>query len=87
MEDLFEVATIATINHIERRDKGSQVIVQGAERVRLRPVAHHGDYLEAEYERLPHISLEEVGADAAHVDALLRENLELSKRIAHPLQR
>ena len=82
-EDLFEVATIATINHIERRDKGSQVIVQGAERVRLRPVAHHGDYLEAEYERLPHISLEEVGADAAHVDALLRENLELSKRIAH----
>ena len=82
-EDLFEIATISTINHIERREKGSQVIVQGAERVRLRPTEHNGAYLEAEYERLPHINLDEVGEDAAHVDALLRENLELSKRIAH----
>ncbi len=82
-EDLFEVATISTINHIERRDRGSQVIVQGLERVRLRPAIHNGDYLEAEYERLPQISMEELGEDAAHVEALLRENLQLAKRIAH----
>ena len=81
-ENLFEIATISTINHIEKRDKGSQVIVQGAERVRLRPAAQHDDYLEAEYERLPLLKMEDVGEDAAHVDALLSENLELSKRIA-----
>ena len=82
-EDLFEIATIATINHIERRDRGSQVIVQGLERVRLRPAAHNGGYLEAEYERLPQISLDDVDEDSAHVDALLQENLKLAKRIAH----
>ena len=82
-ENLFEIATISTINHIEKRDKGSQVIVQGAERVRLRPAAQHEDYLEAEYERLPSLDMEDVGDDAAHVDALLSENLELSKRIAN----
>ena len=82
-ENLFEIATISTINHIEKRDKGSQVIVQGAERVRLRPAAQHDDYLEAEYERLPSLDMEDVGDDAAHVDALLSENLELSKRIAN----
>ena len=81
-ENLFEIATISTINHIEKRDKGSQVIVQGAERVRLRPAAQHDDYLEAEYERLPSLKMEDAGEDAAHVDALLSENLELSKRIA-----
>ncbi|MCY3793474.1 MAG: endopeptidase La [Gammaproteobacteria bacterium] len=81
-ENLFEIATISTINHIEKRDKGSQVIVQGAERVRLRPTAQHDDYLEAEYERLPALTMEDAGEDAAHVDALLSENLELSKRIA-----
>ena len=82
-EDLFEVATISTINHIERRDRGSQVIVQGMERVRLRPAPDNGEYLEAEYERLPQISMEDLAEDAAHVEALLRENLQLSKRIAH----
>ena len=82
-ENLFEIATISTINHIEKRDKGSQVIVQGAERVRLRPTAQHDDYLEAEYERLPSLKMEDAGEDAAHVDALLSENLELSKRIAN----
>ena len=81
-DNLFEIATISTINHIEKRDKGSQVIVQGAERVRLRPTAQHDDYLEAEYERLPSLKMEDAGEDAAHVDALLSENLELSKRIA-----
>ena len=82
-DNLFEIATISTINHIEKRDKGSQVIVQGAERVRLRPTAQQDDYLEAEYERLPPLKMEDAGEDAAHVDALLGENLELSKRIAH----
>ncbi len=82
-KDLFPIATISTINHIERREKGSQVIVQGVERVRLRPVEHQNDYLEAEYERLPQLSMENLGKQAAHVDALLRENLEISKRIAH----
>ena len=57
--------------------------MQGAERVRLRPAAQLDAYLEAEYERLPDLKMEDAGEDAAHVDALLSENLELSKRIAH----
>ncbi len=83
VSDLFPIATIASINHIEKRDKGSQVIVQGMERVRLRPGGFSEPYLEAEYERLPEVTLDDLGEDAARVEALLRENLQLSKRIAN----
>ena len=81
-DDLFPVGTIATINRVEKRDKGAQVIVQGVERIRIGPAIDGSSHLEVEYERLPSLSMEELGDDAANVDALLRENLELSKRIA-----
>ena len=81
-DDLFPIGTIATINRVEKRDKGAQVIVQGVERIRLGPAIDGDNHLEVEYERLPTLSMEELGDDAAGVDALLRENLELSKRIA-----
>ena len=81
-EDLFPIGTIATINRVEKRDKGAQVIVQGVERIRLGAAIDSQHHLEVEYERLPSLSMEELGEDATHVDALLRENLELSKRIA-----
>ena len=81
-DDLFPVGTIATINRVEKREKGAQVIVQGVERIRLGAAIDGDNHLEVEYERLPALSMEELGDDAANVDALLRENLELSKRIA-----
>ncbi len=81
-EDLFPIGTIATINRVEKRDKGAQVIVQGVERIRLGAAIDGENHLEVEYVRLPSLSMEELGEDSTHVDALLRENLELSKRIA-----
>lgn len=81
-DDLFAIGTIATINRVEKRDKGAQVIVQGVERVRLGAAIESQSHLEVEYERLHALSMDELGDDAANVDALLRENLELSKRIA-----
>ncbi len=81
-EDLFTVGTIATINRVEKRDKGAQVIVQGVERIRLGDSIADSGHLEVEYERLASPTMDNLGEDATHVDALLRENLELSKRIA-----
>ena len=81
-DDLFTVGTIATINRVEKRDKGAQVIVQGTERIRLGQSIAGSDHLEVEYERMESLSMDDLGTDATHVDALLRENLELSKRIA-----
>ena len=81
-EDLFPIGTIATINRVEKREKGAQVIVQGVERIRLGAAIDGQNHLEVEYERLHSLSMEELGEDSTHVDALLRENLELSKRIA-----
>ena len=81
-DDLFAIGTIATINRVEKRDKGAQVIVQGTERIRLGATIDGQTHLEVEYERLPSLTMENLGEDATHVDALLRENLELSKRIA-----
>ena len=81
-DDLFPIGTIATINRVEKREKGAQVIVQGVERIRLGPAIDSSSHLEVEYERLPSLSMEALGDTAASVDALLRENLELSKRIA-----
>ena len=81
-DDLFTVGTIATINRVEKREKGAQVIVQGVERIRLGTAIDGRNHLEVEYERLHSLSMDDLGEDATHVDALLRENLELSKRIA-----
>ncbi len=81
-DDLFAIGSIATINRVEKRDKGAQVIVQGMERIRLGTAINRRKHLEVEYERLPSLTMENLGEDATHVDALLRENLELSKRIA-----
>ena len=82
LDDLFQIGTISTINRIEKRDKGAQVIVQGMERIRLGPSVDGEQYLEVEYERLPALNMDDLGEDAARIEALLRENLQLSQRIA-----
>ncbi len=81
-DDLYDIGTISTINRIEKRDNGAQVIVQGMERVRLGQPTDERHFIEIEYERLPKLTMDALGDDTAHVDALLRENLELSQRIA-----
>ena len=80
-DELYTVATIATVSRIEKRDNGAQVVVQGGERVLLENVRQDGSYLSAGFTRLPAL-------DADHDtllpedDALLRENLRLAREIA-----
>jgi len=82
-ENLYSIGTIASINRVEKRDKGAQVIVQGVERIRLGTAIADRNHLEVEYQRLPSPTMENLGEDATRVQALLRENLQLSKRIAN----
>jgi len=81
-EGLYDVGTVVRITRIEKRDQGSQIIVQGLRRVRLGAGHWHDDHLRLETTPLPTLSLEEPSDDTAAVTALLRENLELAQRIA-----
>ena len=82
-DEMFDVGTIVTINRVEKRDNGAQVVVQGLERVRIGELLSGRPSIEAEYQRLPTLSMDDLGADAPHVDALLRENLEIARAIAN----
>ena len=82
IDQLYPIATLVTINRIEKRKQGAQVIVQGERRVRLLMAADSDGYLSANYEPLPILSFPVAGPEQAEVDALLRENQQLSQRIA-----
>ena len=82
IDQLYSVATLVTINRIEKRKQGAQVIVQGERRVRLLMAADSEGYLSANYEPLPVLNFPVEGPEQAEVDALLRENQHLSQRIA-----
>ncbi len=81
-DGLYDVGTVCTITRVEKRDRGAQIIVQGTRRVRLGDADWDGDRLMAEAEPLPELSMDELGEDAAAVEALVRENLELAQSIA-----
>ncbi len=81
--DLYHVGTIVTINRIEKRKQGAQVIVQGVERARLVVASGEPDYLSAHFELQPKLIIDENDEDAPEIDALLRENLRLSQEIAN----
>lgn len=82
LEQLYAVATLVTINRIEKRKQGAQVIVQGERRVRLIMAGDAEGYLSAHYELLPELTVSDDAPDAAEVTALLRENRQLSQQIA-----
>ncbi len=81
-EKLFDVGSLVTITRVEQREGGSQIIVQGQKRVRLRHCVWTGDYLSAEAEPLPELTVDEADPEAPAISALLRENLELAQKIA-----
>ena len=81
-EKLFTVGSLVTITRIEQREGGSQIIVQGQKRVRIRNCVWTGGYLSAEAEPLPELTVDETDPEAPAVSALLRENLELAQKIA-----
>ncbi|MDA1075027.1 MAG: endopeptidase La [Proteobacteria bacterium] len=81
-DDLYEIGTIVTVNRIETRDGGAQVIVQGDKRVRLKARIPNDDYLQFDYEVLDSLTIESGSEESAPIDALLRENRQLAQRIS-----
>jgi ATP-dependent Lon protease len=80
--DLYDIGTIVAVKRIERRDGGAQVIVQGEGRVRILDTMREDPHLEVEFVRLPDLSLNETDPDAPRIQAMVRENLDLARRIA-----
>ena len=88
-DGLHDIGTVATVTRIEQREGGAQVIVRGLRRVRLHGMApvNDGDdktsYIEVEIEDLPLPTLPDDSAARAKASALIRDNLETARRIAH----
>jgi ATP-dependent Lon protease len=81
-DGLHDIGTVVQVSRIEKRDQGSQIIVQGLRRVRLGEAEWDDDFLRAGSTALPELSMDDLGDDADSVTALVRENLELAQRIA-----
>jgi len=79
---LHDIGTLVTVKRVERREGGAQVIVQGVTRVRVLEAEPRDDHLAVSYETLPNLVVSDEDPDAARVDALVRENLALGRRIA-----
>ena len=84
-EALYDVGTISKITRVEQRDGGAQVIVRGVRRARLGDLtAAEGEtpLVEVEVEELPTLTLPEDAEERAKATALMRENLDIAKRVA-----
>jgi ATP-dependent Lon protease len=82
IDDLFPVGTISTINRVEKRDGGAQLIVQGSRRVKLLKFTDEAEFIAIEYEELPALGMDGLADDGPAVDATLRENLQLAQQIS-----
>ena len=80
-EDLHDIATIANVSRIEKRDEGAQVVVQGVERVELKSLIQKESWLTGTFKKLPD-TIMPVDPPVAEVEALHRENLRLAHAIA-----
>ena len=87
---LYDIGTVATVTRIEQRDGGAQVIVRGLRRVRLHGMAPADDsneestsYIEVEVEDLSLPTLPDDTEERAKASALIHDNLETARRIAH----
>ena len=84
-EALYDVGTISKITRVEQRDGGAQVIVRGVRRARLGDLtAAEGEtpLVEVDVEELPTLTLPEDAEERAKATALMRENLDIAKRVA-----
>ena len=85
-DGLFDIGTLATVTRVEQRDGGAQVIVRGVRRVRVQglsaPTAEDAP-AEVEVAELPTPVLPEDGEDRAKATALIRENLDIARQVAH----
>ena len=96
-DGLYEIGTLSTVTRVDQRDGGAQVIVRGEQRVRVLAVSKVAvkpegeaegegegeiEALEAEVEPLPTPEVPETGEEKAKATALMRENLDIARRIA-----
>ncbi len=85
-EGLFDIGTLANVTRVEQRDGGAQVIVRGVCRVRVQALnAPTGEDEPAEVDvvELPTPVLPEDGEERAKATALIRENLDIARQVAH----
>ena len=83
---LHDIGTVSTITRVEQREGGAQVIVRGVRRVRLHALTTtEGEVplVEVDVEDLPPLATPEAGEERAKAMALMRENLDMARRIAH----
>ncbi len=84
--ELYDFGTLVSIKRIERREGGAQVIVQGVQRVKVLEAVTEAEgeseYLKVSYELLDKLAVSDSDPDFARIDALVRENLGLGRRIA-----
>ncbi len=81
-DEIYDIGTLVSVKRVERREGSAQVIVQGVQRVAIKQALRTEPHLEVEFVPLPNLAVSEDDPDAARVDALLRENHELARRIA-----
>ena len=86
-EDLHDIGTVCKVSRVDKREGGAQVIVRGKHRVRIHGTsASDGDspLIEVEVEDMPPVLVPECDDEArAKALALMRENLDIARRIAH----
>ena len=84
-EALYDIGTLSKITRVEQREGGAQVIVRGLRRARLKGLTvTEGEVplVEVEAEELPTPALPSDGEERAKATALMRENLDIARRIA-----
>lgn len=79
---LHHVGTLVRVTRMEKRDQGSQIIVEGLHRVTLAHAKTLDGHLRVTPQLLDDLTIAGLGADQDAVTALLRENLALAERIA-----
>jgi len=82
-DGLHDVGTVSTVKRVEKRENGAQVIVGGQRRVRLHSLSSAGGAAFVEVEYLPSLTVPEAGESRAKALALMRENLDIARQIAH----
>lgn len=82
---LHDIGTVSTVSRVEQREGGAQVIVRGLRRVRLHDLATSAaeTLVEVEVEDLPTPTVPAEGEERAKATALMRENLDIARQIAH----
>lgn len=80
-KELYNIATISKITRVEKLDQGTQVVVQGLERIKLGKISTANGWLQAQYTKLKDLG-RPAAKQVAKVEALERENLRLAHAIA-----